>query len=99
MYKYFKVNLMIHRFSDSAASAAPYVSAERIRSVDMTYSSVRSIGSHPSGASKLSGNIDILGQILKENLGVSAMKFYEGNLSVERKISGGMGFERQSSEI
>jgi hypothetical protein len=76
---------------------ATYISSKEIKNVDITYGSAKRKGVHLSGASRLSGNKDILAQILKENLGVSSMRFFEGNLSMEGKLLGGMGFERQSS--
>jgi len=88
---------MNYKFSDSASGPARFVSKDQMASANITFGSVRNVGGNKRRMSKVSGNLEVIADTLRDNIGLSKEEFYmAGDLDAVKsnKIVRGMGLER-----
>ncbi len=88
---------MIYKFSDSASGPARFISKDQLGSLDITFGSAMRMGGNKPRMSRLSGNLEVMADVLRDNIGMSKEDFYMGgdfHAVMSSKIAKGMGFER-----
>tara|TARA_Y100001936_G_C16000109_1_gene627429 strand:- start:1011 stop:1277 length:267 start_codon:yes stop_codon:yes gene_type:complete len=88
---------MMYQFSDSASGPARFVSKDELKSVDLTFGSAMHKGGNKKRMSRLSSNLEVMAETLRDSVGISKEDFFMGGDFYDvmsNKIARGMGFER-----